>query len=140
MLTRIYIDNYRCFVNFEMRLKAKQLVLGVNGTGKSTLLEVLRRLRDFTVVGYKADDLFPPEPLTRWQTLPRQTFELEVAGNGGTYLYTLWVEPQDRPARTRVTKEAVDFDRKPLIVFQEEQVELFDDSHVKKASYPFDPD
>jgi len=104
MLTRVYIDNYRCFVNFEFRPKAKQLILGLNGTGKSAFLEVLAHLRDFAVAkpGYKADELFTAESLTRWQTLPRQTFELEVTGNGGTYLYTLWIEFQDRQPRARV--------------------------------------
>ena len=37
MLSRVYIDNYRCFVNFDFRPKAKQLVLGINGSGKSAL-------------------------------------------------------------------------------------------------------
>ena len=37
MLTRIYIDNFRCFVNFEYRPERKQLLLGANGSGKSSL-------------------------------------------------------------------------------------------------------
>jgi len=141
MLTRVYIDNYRCFVNFELRPEAKQLILRLNGTGKSAFLEVLGLLRDFAVVkpGYRAEELFTSQTLTRWQTLPRQTFELEVTGNGGTYLYTLWIEVQDRQPRARVIKEALGFDGKPLALFQEDQVQLFDDDHVPKAKYPFDP-
>jgi predicted ATPase len=141
MLTRIYIDNYRCFVNFEFRPQPKQLILGVNGTGKSAFLEVLGQLRNFVVVkrGYRGEGLFTPETLTRWQTLPRQSFELEVTGNGGTYSYTLWIEVQDRQPRARVIKEALDFDGKPLALFQEDQVQLFDDDHIQTANYPFDP-
>jgi len=140
MLTRVYIDNYRCFVNFEFRPEAKQLILGLNGTGKSAFLEVLGLLRDFAVVkpGYRAGELFGPETLTRWETRPRQSFELEVTGNGGTYLYTLWIEVQDRQPRARVIKEALDFDGKPLALFQEDQVQLFDDDHIQRANYPFD--
>jgi energy-coupling factor transporter ATP-binding protein EcfA2 len=141
MLTRIYIDNYRCFVNFEFRPQPKQLILGVNGTGKSVFLEVLGQLRDFVIVkpGYRAGELFGPETLTRWETRPRQSFELEVTGNGGTYSYTLWIEVQDRQPRARVIKEALDFDAKPLALFQEDQVQLFDDDHIQTANYPFDP-
>jgi ABC-type molybdenum transport system ATPase subunit/photorepair protein PhrA len=140
MLTRIYIDNHRCFVNFDLRLKSKQLILGLNGTGKSALLNVLRKLRDFAVVGYKIDQVFDAESRTRWQTLPRQTFELEVTGNGGTYVYTLWVETPNEPQRSHVIKEALEFNEKPVILFHEDQVDLFDENHVQKGSYPFDPD
>ncbi|HEV2963758.1 MAG TPA: AAA family ATPase, partial [Candidatus Angelobacter sp.] len=45
MLTRISIDNFRCFVNFEYRPAQKQLILGANGSGKSSLLDALLFLR-----------------------------------------------------------------------------------------------
>jgi predicted ATPase len=140
MLSRVYIDNYRCFVNFDFRPSAKQLILGMNGSGKSAFLDALRGLRDFAAVGCKADQIFTTETRTRWQTLPQQTFELEVTGNGGTYLYTLRVEVQEGRPGSRVLKEALNFDEKPLVLFVEDQVHLFDDSHGEKGSYPFDPD
>jgi predicted ATPase len=138
VLSRIYIDNYRCFVNFDFRPKAKQLILGTNGSGKSIFLEVLRKLRDFAEVGYKANDIFTADTLTRWQTLPKQTFELEVTGNGGIYTYVLWVDVQDDEHRSRVLKESLEFDQKPLLLVAEDQVQIFDDNHIKKTSYPFE--
>src|SRR5579864_4710288 len=140
MLSRLYIDNYQCFVNFTFRPKAKQLILGINGTGKSALLGALRSLRDFSIVGYKADQIFTPETRTRWQTLSQQSFELEVTGNGGKYVYTLWIEVASEKAKSRVVKETLDFNEKPLLLFLKDQVELFDDNHVKRATYPFDSD
>jgi hypothetical protein len=140
MLSRVYIDNYECFVNFTIKPKEKQLILGVNGTGKSAFLDVLKRLRDFAVVGYRADQIFTYERRTRWQTLSQQSFELEVTGNGGTYVYTLWVEVNDEKPKSRVLKETLDFNGKPLLIFLEDQVHLFDDTHKKKATYPFDSD
>lgn len=127
-------------MNFTFKPKAKQLILGINGTGKSVFFEVLGKLRDFATIGYKADRLFTTETRTRWQVLPQQSFELEVTGNGGTYLYTLWVETQESKPLTRVLKEVLDFNEKPLILFQRDQVQLYDDNHAKKATYPFDPD
>jgi ABC-type uncharacterized transport system fused permease/ATPase subunit len=47
MLTRVYIDNFRSFQNFEFKPEAKQLLLGTNGSGKTSLLEAIRRLKDF---------------------------------------------------------------------------------------------
>jgi energy-coupling factor transporter ATP-binding protein EcfA2 len=140
MLSRVYIDNYRCFINFEFRPKALQLVLGGNGTGKSAFLKVLRNLRDFALVGYKAPQVFTKESLTRWQTSPQQSFELEVTGNGGKYLYTLWIEVRDDKPQARVIKETLDFNRKPLLRFADGQVQLFDDSHKMNSTYPVDED
>lgn len=45
MLKRIYIDNYRCFVNFELQLQSRRVIVGVNGSGKSAFLEVLAEIR-----------------------------------------------------------------------------------------------
>ena len=43
MLTRLYIDNFRCFVNFEYRPAARELILGRNGSGKTTAATRLLR-------------------------------------------------------------------------------------------------
>lgn len=47
MLTRLYIDNFRCFVNFEYKPAMKQLLLGENGSGKSALLMAVSQLKEF---------------------------------------------------------------------------------------------
>src|SRR5436853_2456403 len=140
MLTRVHIDNFRCFVNFDFRPEAKQLILGLNGGGKSAFFDVLRGIREFAVVGCKVDQVFNADNRTRWQTLPRQTFELEVNGNEGVYLYTLWVDADDSRPRSRVIKESLDFNSKPLILFQDDHIQLFDEDRGKAASYPFEPD
>lgn len=49
MLLRLYVNNFRCFSNFEWHLGSKQsqLLLGRNGAGKSTLgmvLQILQKL------------------------------------------------------------------------------------------------
>ncbi|WP_228061118.1 MULTISPECIES: AAA family ATPase [unclassified Coleofasciculus] len=47
MLKRIYIDNFRCLVNFELDVNMINLFLGSNGTGKSTVFEVLQKIQAF---------------------------------------------------------------------------------------------
>ena len=47
MLKRIYIDNFRGLVNFEMNFDSINLFLGGNGAGKSTVFEVLRKIQIF---------------------------------------------------------------------------------------------
>jgi AAA15 family ATPase/GTPase len=59
MLKRVYIDNYRCFVNFELSLGQEQLILGLNGSGKSTLLDALRAVKALICGEAPPDVLFP---------------------------------------------------------------------------------
>ena len=42
MLKRIYLHNFRSFVNFEWAPPPASVLVGDNGAGKSALIEVLR--------------------------------------------------------------------------------------------------
>lgn len=143
MLTRLYVDNFRCLVNFEVELGPRQLVLGANGAGKSSIFDVLSLLRDFCVRG-EVPDRSPPAARfggpsrTRWQDVPEQTFELDVTGNGGTYRFSLVLDSWGVPERPRVVKEEVKFDGKPIFRFEKGEVHLFNDRFEDKVQYPFD--
>jgi len=65
MLTRIHVDNFRCLVNFDLKLDRLNLLLGENGSGKSTVFHVLRRLQDFLSGEVNVDSVFPSADLTR---------------------------------------------------------------------------
>jgi predicted ATPase len=139
MLERLYVDNFRCLVNFECRLAAKQLIHGLNGAGKSTLFDVLSLLRDFCVRGEsEASNGLSGATRTRWQNVPEQSFELDVSGNDGKYMFRLVVDSWGHPARPRVVSEEVDFSGKPIFRFTQGEVHLFNDRHEDKVQYPFD--
>jgi hypothetical protein len=137
MLTRIYVDNFRCMVNFECALGAQQLILGSNGAGKSTLFDVLTMLRDFCIRG-ELPAGFGGNSRTRWQDVPEQTFELDVSGNGGIYKFRLVMDSWGNPERPRVKEEAVTFNGKPIFRFGMGEVHLFNDRFEDKVKYEFD--
>ncbi len=138
MLTRLYIDNFRCFVGFEYRPDRTNLILGRNGSGKSSMLHALLFLRQFATRGDRAEDIFMLNQRTRWASRPDQTFELEAVLNGGTYLYRLVIEPSADPPRPTVASEAIYFDEKPLLEFIHGEVQLYDgDRHF---TYRLEPD
>ena len=60
MISRIYIDNYKCFTNFEYHPGNLQLLLGGNGTGKTAVFEVLELLGSFLVEGLTTQLAFRP--------------------------------------------------------------------------------
>ncbi len=128
MLKRIYIDNFRCFVNFELSVDSINLLLGPNGSGKSTVFDVLRNIQMF-IGGDKADDIFKPDDLTRWQTSPIQTFGLEIEGNEGTYKYELTIKHDPARQHTRVNYEHLWLDGKPLLKFEAGQAQFYEDDH-----------
>ncbi len=58
MLKRIYADNYKSLVNFDISLNNINLFFGVNGSGKSAVFEILRKIKDLAAGEGKASDLF----------------------------------------------------------------------------------
>ncbi|NSW58453.1 MAG: AAA family ATPase [Armatimonadetes bacterium] len=135
MITRIYIDNYKCFSNFEYRPAANELLLGRNGVGKSSVFDVLRMLRGLVYDGTSiADsDCLGLGTRTIWDTRENQLFELEVAGNGGAYHYSLSIEYDEEKTRSRIGVEELKFsprDSAELRLFRRERDEgwLFRDN------------
>ena len=152
MLTRLYVTNYRCLVNFEFKPNAKQLVIGRNGTGKTTVFDVLTMLRDIVVRGKSCEEYLGGKTLTRWQNLTEQRFELDVKGNGGEYRYELVVDEFDFGAEFRrgglfgrivsgplpgVRQETLDFNGNPLFRFDNGEISLFDDQQKTEPSIRF---
>lgn len=109
MIARLYVDNYKCLSNFECRFGHINLMLGANGSGKSTVFDVLRGVRA-VVTGTSPISLFRESTLTRWQKRDAQTVELEIAGGGGIYQYHLEVEHEIGQNKQRIQLESVKYD------------------------------
>ena len=92
MLKRIYVNNFRCLVNFELDFDNLNLILGYNGSGKSTLFDLIRKLQQFIVNDLKVEEVFQYSDLTRWQSSDKQSFELEFILDKKIYKYCLDLE------------------------------------------------
>ncbi len=138
MLTRLYVDNFRCLVNFELRLDRVNLLLGENGTGKTTVFEVLHRLQQFLDGSAKVAALFPVKDLTRWQTTGVQRFEMNLKVEQAAYAYSLLIEHDEDRRRNRIKAETLLLDGKPLFEFEEGEAQLFHDDFKPGPKYPFD--
>jgi predicted ATPase len=137
MLTRVYIDNFRCFEKFEYRPARKQLILGGNGSGKSTLMDALFRLRSFAVRGDQINDVFGMSQRTRWLNQSLQNFEIAAALDGQSYVYRLGIEPWGRPARSMVQSEILECNGTPIFEFKLGEIHYHEDSG-RDVAYMFD--
>lgn len=138
MLQRIYIDNYKCCVNFDVKFNSINLLLGDNGAGKSTVFDTLRKIQALLGEGREVMDLFPIDSLTRWQTKDKQHFEVELSGNGGEYRYELVVDHNRSKQLSRIHTERLWFNNKPLINFEGGNAQLYRDNYSEGPNYPFD--
>jgi energy-coupling factor transporter ATP-binding protein EcfA2 len=134
----VYADNYRCLVNFTFRPEKLNLLIGDNGTGKTSLVRVLENIRDFALTGIPAARLFAFTK-TRWESRDVQRLELEVEIDG-VYVYVLELRHPSSPAgQVVVQSETLTFDAKPLFRYADGTVNLTDDAQ-KLTSFPFRPD
>jgi predicted ATPase len=139
VLKRVYIDNFKCLVNFEFTPQRTQLILGANGTGKSAVFDVLWRLRQVITGENKISQSFPSSLLTRWERREEQTFELDVEGNGGTYQYKLKVEQKPETRVSRIASETLYFNGRPLLTFLDGLIAIYKEDDQGGDTFPFFP-
>ena len=137
MLQRLYIDNYRSLVNFEFKPGSLCLLLGDNGSGKSTILDVIELLRDF-ISGQGTVNSFSTSTLTRWQFNRLQRFEADFLLDGKIYAYRLVIEHEWQRGLRRVQQEYLYLDGQPLYAFHEGVAQLYQDDHSLGPSVAFD--
>lgn len=118
MITRLYADNFRCLSNFELKLGSMALLVGDNGTGKSSVLAVIERL--CRIASDPAADLaalLPGTSRTRWDRRPEQTFELDLTLGGRDYRYALRVTHASPVGRPRIVAESLHHGESALYEF-----------------------
>lgn len=140
MLKRIFADNFRALVNFEFRPGHLSLLLGGNGSGKTSVFDALGKLHDLIVLGRPASDLFS-FTRTRWETRDVQRFEVDMDGSDGTYRYALEIQhPEESHGKPFIRSETVTFDGSLLYRFSAGEVQLYRDDQSVGPVFPFRPD
>jgi predicted ATPase len=138
MISRIYIDNFRCFVNFECQLGPLVLLLGENGTGKTTVLDVLATLREVITAGAPTIQAFPTHTLCAWERRSEQIFELTLAQNNAQYQYRLVIQHDPAKKGNRIKSEEVRVEQRLLYEFDGADARLFRDDGSPGTVFPFD--
>ena len=141
MFERIRVENYKCLVDFDLYLQDITLLVGLNGVGKTAVLDVVYGLRKLLAGEVKITDpvAFPPSTLTRWQTHQHQQFGLRVRVGEETFGYALRVEHEEGGSASRIARERLAGEN-GTVLFDYEMgvVQLFRDDGSEGPSYMTD--
>jgi len=138
VLKRLYAHNYRCLVNFEIHLDELTVLLGPNGGGKSSILDLLFTIRRLVIDNTRIHEAFPTEDCTAWTSDADQSFELELLSDVGTFTYRIKIAHDRIGRKARIDLEQLLLDGATLFEFKNGQVQLYRDDYSAGPSYPFD--
>jgi predicted ATPase len=137
LIRRLYIHNFRTFVNFEWNPPAACVLVGDNGAGKSALIEAMWLLQDLVVDGKAVGETTALSARTAWLQEAGQTFEIDVDRGGESLRYRLSI--QSERGRASIGEE---LRSTAGLLYRAEagRVELFGDSPsaAPRATIPYD--
>lgn len=128
MLKSVFIHNYNCFVEFKLDLPQKALLVGSNGSGKSSFCEALAWLQDVVTRSAEVATAFPTRSLTGWLgQAPLQRLAIDWELDQTIYHYELDII-HDLDKRTpSIQRERLELAEKVLYELNEGEVRLFGD-------------
>ena len=124
MLKKLYIDNFRCMQNFSVTLDQYQLWLGSNGSGKTSVLDVLRNLQR-VLAAENVVDIFKRNSLTVWDKRLIQTFRVETQIDDEDYEYELVIEHMEREEGCRIQEEKLTWKGSTFYHFDGSEAHLY---------------
>jgi predicted ATPase len=120
MITRFYANNYRCLVAFEINFDPMAVFCGINGTGKSSVFDAIKFVRDLAtgncfLGGSENSNNRTVSQLefTHWLKSDTQEFELDLESDGYHFRYLIHLE-HIQGHEPRIKKEQVFCDEREL--------------------------
>ncbi len=146
MIKRLYVHNFRCLENFELPVSglASALLIGDNGTGKTTVARALEILQNIARGTNRVGNLVQPGDLSRGRADVPMRFEIEVdfgppGGAGPKVLsYSVAFEFPQGFRELRVREEKLTADGEPIFTRELAQVHLLRGSHGGGAQFLVD--
>jgi predicted ATPase len=140
MITKVCIDNFRCFQNFELELSPLCLLLGDNGSGKSTFLNAILRVREI-VGGARVESQFRNHDLSAWDSRPVQAFAVDMRRGEEQYRYELEIAHGQPPRKPWIGRERLSWNSRVVYECRDGQVQLYrgtgPDDAPPYTSFPF---
>jgi len=141
MITRIYVNNFRCLVAFKAEFDSFAVLCGPNGSGKSSVFDALRLLQNLgtgdALLGGTGEQDLPRLEFTKWLDSSIQEFEVGLNVDGRKFEYVLHIEQTEPYEKPRIIQERASCDDKLLFQRDLDGV-LFQKADGTKATFPLD--
>ncbi len=137
MLQRLYVHNFRCLENFELPLKglSSALLIGENGTGKSTVSSVLEIFQSISRGVNRVGQLVQPKDFARGRSDVPIRLEIELLLDGKLYNYVLALELPESSRELQVSEEQLLVSGKPIYSREKAQVTLYKNPQNSAAQF-----
>jgi predicted ATPase len=126
MLQWLEVENYRSLVRTRFEPGSLSLLIGANGSGKSSLFHGLDLLRQLLVDRTATVNLFPADSTTRGRGETQQKMRLALDLDGQRFLYEMSVEHRSGEPEPHF-KETLTVDDKPVFDRSEGMARVFHD-------------
>lgn len=141
MITRLYVNNFRCLVNFKAEFDSFAVLCGPNGAGKSSVFDAIGLLRNLGtgegVLGGLGEWDVPRLEFTDWLSSTVQEFELDINVDGYVFEYVIHIEQKFDTEKPRVIHEKALCDGQPLFERDLEGVR-FQKADGNQTGFPLD--
>ena len=117
MIRRLYVHNFRCLRNFELKLEglSSVLLVGKNGTGKTTVAAALRILQQIARGIPSVHDLIALDDVTSGHLAEPVQFDVEAELDGRVYAYKISLQQRDSSSGLVVRTESLSADGVPVL-------------------------
>lgn len=141
MITRLYVNNFRCLVGFETTFHSFGVLCGPNGAGKSSVFDALGLVRNLATgdcfLGGEGERDISQLEFTNWLDSRIQEFEVTIQTGGYEFEYVLHVEQTATHEKPRIVKERAACDGRALFERDMEGVR-FPRSDGASGGFPLD--
>jgi len=124
MINEIYIDNFRCLNNFQIKPEGFQLLLGDNGSGKTSVLDAIRCIQRLMRNDH-VENIFKKNSLTVWDKRLTQTIGLSLTIDNEKYKYELQIEYTNQDDKQRIKREELKWKDSTFYLFDGHEAHLF---------------
>ena len=140
MLQRLYVHNFRCLENFELTMKemSSTLLIGKNGTGKSTIATALEVFQSIGRGINRVGQLVKSKDFTRGRYDVPIRLEIEVLLDEKLYKYILSLELPEKFKELRVFEEQLLVAGNPIYSRKEAQVTIYSSSQNRESQFLVD--
>lgn len=138
MLKRLRIRNWRCFDDFTIEFGPAQCLVGDNGVGKSSVMDLLERIRRLVGEQHVVQGLFPATSAHRATfSDATQEFELTSEIGGDEVEYRLVIERDARSLTSKLKHESIRTNRETTFRNESGNVKLGRDADRSNQPIPF---